>query len=157
MKSLFSGRLFNVVDQQNHECVIHPGASVVLPFVSSKKKVLLVKQNRPCVQETLWELPAGIIEAREDSKQCALRELQEETGYRAARFMHLCSFYTSPGFSNEKIHAYLAEDLHFTGRQNDALYVELFSLDQIKELITSQKIFDAKTLLVLLHFLYFKH
>lgn len=91
------------------ECVSAPGGVAILAVVDGK--VLLVKQYRYVVQEETIELPAGKIEPNEDLAICALRELEEETGYSAEKMEKLFTFYPTPGFCSEVLHIYEAKNI----------------------------------------------
>src|SRR5688572_17255715 len=82
------------------EIVVHPGAVVIIPMVDDKR-VCMVKNRRFAVGKTLLELPAGTLDPGEAPKTTAVRELAEETGYRAKRWRKLAEFYTSPGILTE--------------------------------------------------------
>src|SRR5437588_123924 len=89
------------------EIVEHaPGAAAVA--LDEQGQVLLVRQSRPAVGARVLELPAGLIDAGEQPIDCARRELEEETGYAATHLEKLVSFYTSPGFTDELIHIFVA-------------------------------------------------
>jgi len=92
------------------EVILHPGAVVLLPLVAPDR-VCLLRNYRHTVGETLIELPAGTLEPPEPPEQAAVRELAEETGYRAGRWRKLAEFYPSPGVMNERMYLFLAEDL----------------------------------------------
>lgn len=92
------------------DVILHPGAVAVLPLLDGERIVLL-RNHRPAVGETLWEIPAGTLEPGEPIEQAAHRELAEETGYRAGRLRRLHSFYPSPGLLSERTHLFVAEDL----------------------------------------------
>jgi ADP-ribose pyrophosphatase len=92
------------------DVVVHPGAVAILPLLDDEHVVLL-RNERFIVGETLWELPAGTLEPGEPPDQAAPRELAEETGYSAVRWRHLLTFYPSPGILSERTHLYLARDL----------------------------------------------
>ena len=89
------------------EIVEHPGAVGIVP-ITEDGKIILVKQFRKAVEKPLLEIPAGKIEINEEPKETALRELFEETGYYSNNMEYIIEFYTSPGFSNEKIYLFLA-------------------------------------------------
>ncbi|MGB9789049.1 NUDIX domain-containing protein [Thermotoga caldifontis] len=118
-KTVFAGRIITVkVDRVSltngrtslREVVLHPGAVAVLPLFDNGD-VVLVKQFRYPVGEVLIEVPAGKLDLGEKPEQCALRELREETGINAGKLEYVGFLYTSPGFSNERIHLYIAEEL----------------------------------------------
>ncbi|MCL4474415.1 MAG: NUDIX hydrolase [Actinobacteria bacterium] len=92
------------------EVMEHPGAAVIVP-VDSDGAVRLVRQYRDAVGKELLELPAGKLKPGEDPAECARRELREELGLTAGKLTHLTSFYSSPGFCDEILHVFLAEDL----------------------------------------------
>lgn len=91
------------------ECVSAPGGVAILAVVDHK--ILLVKQYRYVVQEETIELPAGKIEPNEDLAICALRELEEETGYSAKEMNKIFTFYPTPGFCSEVLHIYEAKNI----------------------------------------------
>jgi ADP-ribose pyrophosphatase len=92
------------------EIVRHPGAAAVVPVLDDGD-VLLIRQYRHAAGGYLLEIPAGTLHAGEDPRDCALRELEEEIGYRARRLDFLFSIHTTPGFTDEVIHLYRAADL----------------------------------------------
>lgn len=156
MTKIFSSKIYSIEEIQGNQCIIHPGAATILPFLD-KKNILLLNNKRVCVGQTIWELPAGTVEKGEDPKTCALRELQEETGYRASRLTYLTSFYSSPGISNEKIWAFQASDLDFIGQklnEDEEIKVEIFPWKKVIDMVENQEIIDGKTLLTLLYFLH---
>jgi len=139
------------------EVVNHPGAVVILPLLD-EKTVILIRNERFVVQQTLWELPAGTLEEKEDPLACAHRELIEETGYRAAKMTHLFDFFSTPGFCNELLFGYLAEDLHFEGQKLDPsekIDMEAVSIETAIQMIHERVICDAKTICLLLYFVHY--
>jgi ADP-ribose pyrophosphatase len=90
--------------------VLHPGAVVIIPLLDAEH-VCLVRNFRFSVEETLLELPAGTLEPPEPPEVAGVRELAEETGYRAARWTRIAAFYPSPGIMNERMYLYVAEGL----------------------------------------------
>ena len=130
--------------------VLHlPGAVAVLAE-NDRGEILCVEQYRHAVSDTLIEIPAGMLEKGEDPVDAALRELEEETGYRAHKIEPLCQFYTSPGVVNEKIYIYVASELEHTSQHLDAdefLKVKKFTRDQFEKLICDNRITDGKTIL----------
>lgn len=132
--------------------VLHSGASVVVP-IDEEGNVILVRQFRKPIEKEIIELPAGKLDQNEDPLSCAKRELEEETGYIGNDFIKLTEIYTTPGFSNEIIHVYLALGLS-KGKRNPDMdeFVEVFKLklDEAIEMIKDRKIKDAKTIIGLL-------
>jgi ADP-ribose pyrophosphatase len=92
------------------DVVLHPGAVAILPVVDADH-VCLLRNERPVVEETLWEIPAGTLEPNEPPDAAAHRELAEETGYRASKLLKLATIIPSPGVLNERIHLYAALEL----------------------------------------------
>ena len=92
------------------ESIQHPGAVVILPLLADDH-VCLIRNYRPAVGQTLLELPAGTLEPDEDPLRTAVRELEEETGYRAEAVQPLFQFFMSPGILNERMHLFLATGL----------------------------------------------
>lgn len=92
------------------DVVLHPGAVAILPLVD-REHVCLLRNRRPIVEATLWEIPAGTLEPDEPPEKAAIRELAEETGYAAGRWRKLCEFYPSPGVLSECTRLFVAEAL----------------------------------------------
>src|SRR4051812_16542824 len=92
------------------DVILHPGAVAILPLMDAEHLCLL-RNRRPVTGETLWEIPAGTLEASEAPDKAAVRELAEETGYQAGKWRKLAEFYPSPGVLSERTHLYLAQDL----------------------------------------------
>jgi 8-oxo-dGTP pyrophosphatase MutT (NUDIX family) len=112
---VFNGKLISVrVDERGHELVAHPPAVVIVALEHSGQ-VWLVRSQRPVPEQTLVEVPAGLIDPGESPAQAARRELHEECGLEAVQWEELASAYSSPGFSDERIHVYLATDLRRVG------------------------------------------
>ncbi len=135
------------------DIVRHPGAAAVVPFLSADE-VLLIRQYRHAAGGTIYEVPAGKLDAGEDPAECAVRELEEETGYRAGRVEALGWIFTTPGFTDERIYLFAAYELEKTRqRLEDDELIELVPvpLDSALELIWSGELPDAKSSLALLH------
>ena len=138
------------------EMIRHSGASAVVPFLDSSKAdpdVLLVRQYRYAADRYLYEIPAGRLDPGESPEECAGRELREETGYSARHLRRLTTIYTTPGFTDELIHIFVAEDLStgVASREPDE-FMELDSvpLSRAVTMVQSGDIVDAKTALGLL-------
>jgi ADP-ribose pyrophosphatase len=140
------------------EMVRHPGASAVVPFLTDPKsgdpQILLIKQFRHAADAFIYEIPAGRLDEGEDPAVCAARELKEETGCVAARIEHLYTFYTTPGFTDERIHAFIATGLtrgDVAHETDEFMSVETVTLSHALELIKTGELKDAKSALALLY------
>ncbi len=139
------------------EMIRHPGAAAVVPFASDPRGddpiVLLIQQYRYATDGTLIEIPAGRLNPGEDPRECAQRELLEEVGVKAGRVERLTTIWTTPGFTDERIHLYWAADLTADkhAREPDE-FIEVVEkpLSEALDLIHSGVISDAKTALALL-------
>jgi len=139
------------------EMIRHPGASAIVPFLSDPRgedpQVLMIRQYRYAAEGYLLEIPAGRLDPGEDPRDCALRELKEETGCSAEQVDHLFTMYTTPGFTDEKIHLFMATGLVAgeSKRESDEfLDLEPMPLSRALKLVEAGEIKDAKTALGLL-------
>ncbi|PWK14520.1 NUDIX domain-containing protein [Tumebacillus permanentifrigoris] len=133
--------------QAKREVVLHPGAVTVLA-ITADDQILLVNQFRKAPNSLLIETPAGKLERGEDPLTSAKRELEEETGYQAAEWKHITSFYTSPGFADELIHCYVATGLTMVEQKLDEdefLDVLHVTAEAAEQMILDGRIADAKT------------
>jgi ADP-ribose pyrophosphatase len=143
----------------------HPGVCVVAPVLPDGR-IVLMRQYRYSIDAELWELPAGTIDGREENGRmvaretpaaCAARELQEETGYRAARLELLAGCVATPGISDELIHIFKATGLAAGERAPEPgeliREIRLFDPDQLAGMVARGEIRDAKTLVALFHLL----
>ena len=138
--------------QASREVVEHRPAVVVVP-IDGEDNVVLVRQFRYAVGESLLEAPAGGVEESETPLECARRELQEETGYLARSLESLGRFWTSPGFCDELMYAYVGRDLVPSALQPDPdeiIQTETVPLSSVVALIRNGEIQDAKTIAALL-------
>lgn len=129
----------------------HPSAAAVVPFVDAET-VLMLRQYRHAAGGTLWEVPAGKLDPGEDPEACALRELEEETGFRAGRIERLGHIHTSPGFTDEVIHLFSAYELEAGSTSLDAqesLETVPVTVEVLRGMIDGGEITDAKTLCAL--------
>lgn len=138
------------------EMIRHPGASAVLPVLNSDSDpdVLLIRQYRYAAERYLYEVPAGRLDPGELPEDCARRELREETGYRADNVQSLFTMYTTPGFTDEKIHLFVATGLTSGASEREAdEFMELVptKLSNALAMIERGEIQDAKTALALLY------
>ena len=134
------------------EVVKHPGGVTILP-VDEAGNCYMVRQFRYPAGHMMLEAPAGKLEYGEDHRECAVRELSEETGFSADELIYLGGFYTSPGFSSELLHIYLALGLHAGESHLDEgefLNVEKIPLQQLSDMVMANEIEDAKTIIAIL-------
>ncbi|MBS3739958.1 NUDIX hydrolase [Candidatus Bipolaricaulota bacterium] len=137
------------------EVVHHPGGVVILPILNGDQgeEILLVKQYREPAGEALWELPAGTLEEGESQRECALRELMEETRYRPAGLEKKVNLFTSPGYSDEILTLYQATGLEkisdsevVESPEGENLTAKSFPVQEIITKAREGKITDGKTL-----------
>ena len=145
------------------DIVRHPGASAVVPFLSDPEgedpQILLLRQYRYAAGGYLYEIPAGRLDPGESPAACAARELKEETGCIAKRIEPLITMVTTPGFTDERIHLFMATDLTHgeAAREADEFAdVIVMRLSEALELIQRGEIVDGKTALGLLYTAGFK-
>jgi ADP-ribose pyrophosphatase len=153
---IFQGRVFALRREQvvepsgltvTREIIVHPGSAVVLP-VFPDGRILLIRQYRHAVGETLWELVAGHKEPDETFAECATRELHEESGYTAKRVRKLLTVFPSPGLLGERMEIFLATGLtKGTPRPEDdeKITVRILALREALAWIRTGKIRDAKS------------
>jgi ADP-ribose pyrophosphatase len=139
------------------EMLRHPGAAAVVPFLDDPRdedpRLLLLRQFRHAADGYIWEVPAGRLDPGESPETCAYRELQEETGMRARRLDRLTTIYTTPGFTDEQIHLFVASELEQGDHRREPdefmeLHVRRWS--ELTEMIRQGEIRDGKTLSALL-------
>jgi ADP-ribose pyrophosphatase len=166
-RRVYTGRVLNLdVDQVRFpngsvgelEIIRHPGASAVLPFLSDPKspdpQILLIKQYRYAAEDFLYEVPAGRLDPNESPLDCARRELLEETGCTAAQVEPLYTFYTTPGFIDERIHGFMATGLtrgESSREADEFMTLETVTLSHALELIQRGEIRDGKTTVLILY------
>ena len=138
--------------RHKREVCVHPGAVVILPFVDPEH-ILMIRNRRYVVGETLIELPAGTLEKNEDPMNCAGRELIEETGYIAGRLKPIGNYYTAPGILSEKMYAFAAYDLTRAKaalEEGEEIELAPANLDEAIDMIRDGLIKDAKTIATLM-------
>lgn len=158
VKNIYKGKIIDVnvhtVELPNgrkssREIVNHSGGVAIIAY-KDKDTILLVEQFRKPIEKIILELPAGKIEKDEDIELCGIRELEEETGYKAKEFSYLGKMVTSPGFCNEYIYIYKAENLYKgkdnLGDEDEFINVREMKIEKIKEMIKNGEIIDAKTI-----------
>lgn len=139
------------------DLVRHPGASAIVPFLSDvdgeDPQILLLRQYRYAAEQYLYEVPAGRLDPGESPRDCAVRELREETGCTASKIEFLFTMFTTPGFTDERIHVFLAAGLSGGDTSHEAdefMTVETVTLSRALRLIQEGEIKDAKTALAIL-------
>jgi len=155
---VYNGKVFNTkVDQIEYksgnkavrEVAEHPGGAVVVP-ITGNGKIVMVTQHRFPVDKILLELPAGKLSKGEDPFVCAVRELEEETGYKSDNVKEIGTIYTTPGYSSEKLWIYLARGLEpgNHNREEGEFGMEVFelTLEEVEQKIYNGEIVDGKTI-----------
>lgn len=156
-RCLHRGRVFELVSENitlengvttDMEFIHHPGATAIIPLLDATT-VILIKQYRHSLRQSIWEVPAGTLEPGEDAGSCAKRELAEETGFRAGNWHRLGQITPLPGYSDERIHLFAATGLRPSKQNLDAdeiLKVHEIKLDTAMEMIGAGEIQDGKTI-----------
>jgi ADP-ribose pyrophosphatase len=160
-KVVFDGKLLKVYcdkvelpngKEASREFIKHPGAVAVVP-ITEDGKIVLVRQYRYPIGKTILEVPAGKLDKGEHPDDCVVRELKEETGYIANNIKKLTSIYTTPGFTDEVIHLYTADNLKLAKQcpdEDEFLDVEVYTKEEVKAMLADGTINDAKSMLALL-------
>lgn len=160
---VFEGKKFRVEQHdvpgrdgkaRRYDLVVHPGAAVVLPILGDGQ-VVLIKNYRFAVGQDLLELPAGTIDRPEPPVECARRELAEETGYQAGKLEELVSFYSTPGFCTEHLHAFVATGLVSGARSlepGERIRNTPMRYEEALRAIGDGRIADGKTIVTLLYY-----
>lgn len=166
-RRVYTGRFLNVdLDEIENpagetlalEMVRHPGAAAVVPMVSDPTSpdphILVLRQFRHAADGMIWEIPAGVLDGGEDPEACARRELREEAGATAERIERLTTIYTTPGFTDERIHLFLATGIQVAEPDHqfdEFIEVTTRPLSVLLEMIRSGEIVDAKSIVALLY------
>lgn len=155
-EKVFDGRLIKLFRAErslpngrrcNLEMIKHPGAALIVPFLSDAE-LILIRQFRPVIGHYMYEFPAGTIENGESPAVCAAREIEEETGYRADTLVELGAIRPVPGYSTELITVFKATGLHLAQTnfdRDEVIENVVVSPERIKEMFRAGEIPDAKT------------
>jgi len=155
--TLHQGRVFRLVSEKytldngvtsDMDFIQHPGAAAMVPMLN-QREVVLIKQYRHALREIIWEIPAGTLDPGESPVHCARRELIEEIGYSANVWHQLGTITPLPGYTDERIHIFLASELMPAEQDLDAdemLNVDKMELNKAFEMILSGEIQDGKTI-----------
>lgn len=132
------------------ECIRHPGGALAVP-VTAEGKLILLRQYRFAVQGRLLEFPAGTVEPNEDPFKTIQREIEEETGYHANKWQKLGQFFLAPGYSDEIIYAFLAQDLELLDQPptqdiDEDIETILFTPQELEQAILDGEPVDAKSI-----------
>jgi ADP-ribose pyrophosphatase len=156
---LYQGRRFSFESSQlrlpneqegEWECIRHPGGALAVP-VTPEGKLVLLRQYRFTVQGRLLEFPAGTVEPSEGPEETIRREIEEETGYRAHRWRKLGEYFMAPGYSDEIIYAYLAEELELLENPpaqdiDEDIETTLMTVEEVEQAIHAGDLADAKSI-----------
>jgi ADP-ribose pyrophosphatase len=155
---LWHGKTFDLISEDQVlpngkpvtvEVIRHPGSSGVVPLLE-EGKVVLIRQYRPAVGDYLWEIPAGTLRSGEDPLACAIRELREECGLEGDRFDKLGVIAMAAGYSNERIHLFMATGIR-PGEQHldedELLTTHVFPFDDVMRMIERGEIHEAMTII----------
>ncbi|HVE76259.1 MAG TPA: NUDIX hydrolase [Actinomycetota bacterium] len=159
-RSVFKGQIFEALVERvalpdgkevEREVVRHPGAVGVIP-IDADGNILFVRQHRHAVEDDLLEIPAGKLAENEDPWLCARRELEEETGFKCGSLELLISYWSTPGFSNERVHIFTATELEKVADApvldgDEAIASEWLSEDEATGAIFDGRIKDGKTII----------
>ncbi len=160
-KQIFKGRVIDVRTHEvelpdgkhsDRELVYHHGGVGVIA-VTPEREVFMVSQYRIAARDMMLEIPAGKLEKDEDPLDAGLRELEEETGYKAETIVPLGVYYATPGYCSEKLTLYLATGLTKTHQHLDDgefLNVTKYPLDKLYEMVMNNEIYDCKTAIAIL-------
>ncbi|WIV10979.1 NUDIX hydrolase [Proteiniborus sp. MB09-C3] len=131
------------------EIVEHPGAVAIVP-ITNEGEIVFVKQFRKATETVLLEIPAGKLEINEQPVECAIRELKEETGLYSENIEYILDYFSSPGFTNEKIHIFIASEVingEATPEEDEYIDVVKINIDEAINMIKDGTIKDGKTII----------
>jgi len=154
---VYQGKVFSLFKERvvlpngvvtDMDTIRHPGAAAIVPLLEDRH-VVMIRQYRHAIGEFLLEIPAGTLDKGETALECARRELVEEVGYEASKFRKIGEIVPVPGYSNERIHIFLATGLKLSRQdlnQDEVLEIELLPLSTALDMVRQREIYDAKTI-----------
>ena len=162
-KQMYEARIFTVSKdiiedetgkQFTRDIIHHHGGVGILAM--KEDQILFVHQYRPAVDAMMLEIPAGKLEKDEDPYTCGLRELEEESGFTTDRLHKVCEFYSTPGFCNEKLYIYEAEELQVVEHpkamdEDEEIELRWYNVKDALAMIQNNEIIDAKTIIAIQH------
>jgi ADP-ribose pyrophosphatase len=163
---LYEGQVFGVRADEVAEpngvratrvVITHPGSVVVLPVLDDGR-IVMIEQYRHATRQYLWELVAGRIDKGETLKQAAARELKEETGYTAKRFTEIIDLWPTPGFLEERMHIFLAQELsagQALPEEDEKIISRAYTVQELKRMIKTGKLRDGKSIAGILYYITF--
>jgi ADP-ribose pyrophosphatase len=155
--TLHQGQVYNLVTENvtldsgvttDVEFIQHPGATAIIPMIDTTH-IILLNQYRHALRKYIWEIPAGTLDPGESLKSCARRELIEETGFSADQWQSLGEITPVPGYSDERIHIFLATDLHSAERdldEDEIIEVHRVACEDALAMLRRGDIQDAKSI-----------
>ena len=155
--TIHQGRVYSLVSENvtfdnrvttDVEFIKHPGAAAIIPMIDPTH-VILLKQYRHALRKHIWEIPAGTIDPRESVINCAKRELTEETGFSADQWYRLGEITPVPGYSDERIHIFLATELQSAERhldEDEIIQVHDVACEEVLDMLKRGDIQDAKSI-----------
>lgn len=160
---VYTGRRFSVERRSyrygnsvfEREIVNFPESVVILPLLDTTR-MILIKQYRPSINDYIYEAPAGVVEPGESIRETAYRELIEETGYRPGELIEIGYYYTTPGYSTEKMHFFIARKLEYVGikpEKYEIIEPVVFELSSVIDMIKSNVINDLKTVMIIIYYI----
>ena len=160
-ETVFTGRIFNLrVDEvllptgekKKREIVEHSGSVAAVPY-TKEGNFILIRQYRSPIKKTIWEIPAGRLKAGESARDALLREMKEEIGASGGKLVKLAEYFSSPGFTDEKLHIYLYQDFKLGEARPEAgedITVYQVSTSEALKMIERGEIKDAKSIIGIL-------
>ncbi len=135
--------------RESYREIVEHNGGVAIFAVNDKKEVIMVRQFRKPFDEVLLEIPAGKLEKGENPLECGIRELEEETGFKAKKMELMNVIYPSPGFSNEKLYIYFCDEMEKSSTnydEDEIIQIDTIPYDKAIDMIYKNEITDAKTI-----------